>query len=223
VFSLNSHIDIGLRHILPVFPFLFIAIAVAAKRAQWMARAAMILVPLLVLETAGAYSNYLAFFNLAVGGPGAGPRYLADSNIDWGQDLENLKKYMDHSAIPEVCLSYFGSADPAYYKLAHRDLRAFPPPAGCSVAAVSVDELLSADSSLKPFLACRPRARIGYSIYVYDVQSCVAELARWHRLQPVSFAKSIYFHAWIDVSFSTPYLLPPPRSSSMTASTAVSA
>lgn len=175
LFSIESSINIGLRHILPVFPFLFIFTAVMAKWACWMRHAVIVLVLVLVVETSAAYPNYLSFFNVAAGGSSNGPRYLADSNIDWGQDLEKLKVYMGQNAIPTVCLSYFGSADPVYYKLPHRDLPSFPPPGGCSVAAVSVNKLLSSDGRMKGFLGCKPRARVGYSIYLYDVMSCVPQ------------------------------------------------
>jgi len=42
--------------------------------------------------TALVYPHYLAFFNQSIGGPHNGYKWLADSNIDWGQDLKLLKK-----------------------------------------------------------------------------------------------------------------------------------
>jgi hypothetical protein len=184
IFSIGSSINIGIRHILPIFPFLFISIAVWAMQARWRRHAAIVLLLVLVLETSSAYPNYLSFFNLAAGGSGAGPRYLADSNVDWGQDIEKLKAYMGQNAIPTVCLSYFGSADPAYYKIPHQDLPSFPPPDGCTVAAVSVNRLLSSDGRMKAFLGCKPRARVGYSIYIYDVLSCVPQTVSVRRFAP---------------------------------------
>jgi hypothetical protein len=41
-----------------------------------------------------------------------------DSSLDWGQDLRGLRPYMEAHGIPRVKLSYFGTADPAYYGIA---------------------------------------------------------------------------------------------------------
>src|SRR5204863_295141 len=46
---------------------------------------------------------------------GRGAQYLVDSNLDWGQDLKPLKRWMDRQGVAEVNLAYFGTADPAYY------------------------------------------------------------------------------------------------------------
>ena len=51
------------------------------------------------------------------GGPGNGYRLFADSSLDWGQDLKNLKVYLVRRGLAGVKLSYFGTADPAYYEI----------------------------------------------------------------------------------------------------------
>lgn len=168
--SMMSSIDIGLRHILPVYPFLFIILAVILARSRFGRTAGLALLSLLLIESLSAYPNYLAFFNFLAGGSKDGPRYLTDSNIDWGQDLRKLKTYLDRHSIPSVCLDYFGSGDAVvYYGINARDLSTWPPPQSCRVAAASVTALHFKDSQLKPLLACEPRARVGYSIYIYDV------------------------------------------------------
>jgi len=48
----------------------------------------------LAVESLAIWPHYLAFFNGFVGGPDKGPEYLVDSNLDWGQELSNLKKYV---------------------------------------------------------------------------------------------------------------------------------
>ena len=72
---------------------------------------------LAIVEFALVYPHYLAFFNQFVGGPRHGHEYLVDSNIDWGQDLKGLKQWMDQHDVHHINLSYFGTADPAYYKI----------------------------------------------------------------------------------------------------------
>jgi hypothetical protein len=118
--ALNTNLDIGLRHVLPVYPFLFIGVGVAAAAAiKWKRSIGLAVVGLLVLglagETIARYPNYLAFFNAAAGGPRGGLHLLSDSNLDWGQDLPALAAWQHaHPGVP-LYVSYFGSANPVYY------------------------------------------------------------------------------------------------------------
>jgi len=178
--SLASPIDIGLRHILPIYPFLFI-LAGAALFPQGGGRgpvrptqaAAAVLAALLAVESAGIYPHYLAFFNAAAGGPVHGARYLVDSNLDWGQDLLHLKEWArTHGAAP-LCLSYFGEADPAYYGISYRHITSVRDEQEAQrldcVAAVSAQHLFtSADGRFRQLQGVEPAARIGYSIFVFD-------------------------------------------------------
>jgi len=111
--SMTAHINLGLRHALAPYPFLFALLG--AAMVHWRARYALAACGLLAAESLAVYPNYLAFFNAAVGGPSAGPRYLLDSNIDWGQDVLKLKSWMDARGVKQVCHCYFGSADLTYY------------------------------------------------------------------------------------------------------------
>lgn len=115
--TLNSRINLGVRHLLPVYPFLYVlgmaALAVLLPPRRFLAVAGLA-VGLQAVESAVVYPDYLGFFNVAAGGSSAGPRYLLDSNLDWGQDLKKLKKYMDTHPGP-VCLEYFGSVEPKHY------------------------------------------------------------------------------------------------------------
>ena len=95
--AMTSTLNIGLRHILPIYPFVIVLAVVActrARRRQGEARTGDLrrcCWRLALLEFASVYPNNLAFFNRAVGGPSNGFRYLADSNLDWGQDLKPLE------------------------------------------------------------------------------------------------------------------------------------
>jgi hypothetical protein len=118
--AMTSALNIGVRHILPIYPFV-IALASLGGRtlvegtAKHGPQICAALLAAGVLEFASVYPNNLAFFNRAVGGPSQGFRYLADSNIDWGQDLKPLKGWMDRNGVAHINLAYFGVADPAYY------------------------------------------------------------------------------------------------------------
>jgi hypothetical protein len=119
--SVASHINIGVRHVLPVYaPALVLCGAAGlwfspAFRLARVAAAAMLV--LLAAETALVWPNYLAYFNPLAGGTSNGYKHVVDSSLDWGQDLPALKRWLDgHSpAGTPVYLSYFGTASPTWY------------------------------------------------------------------------------------------------------------
>ena len=136
LFAIFSHINIGHRHLLPIYPPLFIlAGAVNLWRSRFGKAAAMATSALLcmaVIECLAVFPHFLAFFNVAAGGPKAGYRLLADSSLDWGQDLPGLQKWihdkgLDQPGQPPVYLSYFGTASPAHYGVMARYLPGYPP------------------------------------------------------------------------------------------------
>jgi len=126
-----------------------------------------------VIGTVAIGPHYLAYFNEFVGGPNNGYRYLVDSNLDWGQDLKNLSKYMTAQDIPEIYLSYFGTADPAYYGIRFQPMPDTPPspgaaPAYYAISATSLQNVYSSEGKSGHWLAgYSPVRKIGYSIFVY--------------------------------------------------------
>ncbi|HUM02928.1 MAG TPA: hypothetical protein VL084_11615, partial [Thermoanaerobaculia bacterium] len=90
-----TNLNIGLRHMIPVYPAL---IVVASASVGWMAsRAGRIAVPLLAVwmaaEAAASFPYYLGYFNEAAGGWRDGHRWLVDSNLDWDQDFLRIRDY----------------------------------------------------------------------------------------------------------------------------------
>lgn len=117
--SLASHLNIGHRHILPIYPVLFIAAGWLGRWIDVRRPIAMTCIVGLVLwhggESLRARPHYLAYFNQIVGGSENGWRHLVDSSLDWGQDLPGLKRFLDANTRGErIFLSYFGTGDPAY-------------------------------------------------------------------------------------------------------------
>ena len=113
-------LNIGLRHVLPAFPLMWIAMGLAAS-AIWPGRWGRLLVvslgAMIGLESLAAYPHYIAYFNPAARGSNHGFDRLSDSNLDWGQDLTLLAAWQQqHPQVP-LYLAYFGSADPAAYGL----------------------------------------------------------------------------------------------------------
>ena len=117
------------------------------------------------LEAAKIYPDYLAYFNELIGGPNNGYKYLRDSNIDWGQDLKGLSELVKKEHYSEVALSYYGSADPAYYGIRTRALESdeFERPRP-NVYALAVHHI----DSVKWSSEYKPDRIIGHSIFVYD-------------------------------------------------------
>lgn len=107
----------------------------------------------LAASALAAWPDYIPYFNELVGGPRNGFHWLGDSNVDWGQDLKELKRFMDRRGIDRIQLSYFGTADPAHY-------------------GIEYEYLPSANSSLRPTPALldgvSPSRFIAISAYQYQ-------------------------------------------------------
>ncbi len=183
IFFIVNHQSIGLRYILPVYPFLFVLAGGAVVQLNKIRFVSYILMAWYAFSTIALYPNYLAYFNEAVGGPRNGYRYLVDSNLDWGQDLKRLKAYMEKNGIDTVYLSYFGSDTPERYGIRYNWLPSYdlknPEPGGAikfpikGYVAISVTNLQGVyfgDHDLYRWLMnYSPVARIGYSILLYNI------------------------------------------------------
>ncbi len=124
--AMQSHFNIGLRHILPIYPFAFVAIGWAISR-TWEKRSLRIvsvaLVVLLGVESLSSYPDFIPFFNrFSAGSDAAKLSLLGDSNLDWGQDLPLLAEWQHRHPDERIYLSYFGFADPEYYKIRYTPL-----------------------------------------------------------------------------------------------------
>jgi 4-amino-4-deoxy-L-arabinose transferase-like glycosyltransferase len=184
--AMCSNVNVGIRHILPVYPFLYIFLGVAAV-AVWNSsrRLARLVVWLLIVglaaETASAYPNYIAFFNVACGGWRGGLRLLGQSNLDWGQDLPALAAWQANHPDRQLYLLYWGSADPRYYGIhyVNLDQSTAPPdqtvpgpgrPAYAISAVVLTDPFarISQRGLFDSLQDRQPIAILNGSIYIYD-------------------------------------------------------
>jgi hypothetical protein len=173
-----SQINIGIRHILPIYPLLYIWIGAVLFSPKvgapaWARKAAVVCLALLALESASVFPRYLGFFNLPSGGPRQGFRYLVDSNLDWGQDLKRLKSYLVERNISNVCLRYFGTAPPSYYGIESQPVPASLEEArrsGCMVvmSITSLYERQAFDGRYDWMLRTQPIDTVGDSFRVYD-------------------------------------------------------
>ena len=189
--AMAASLNIGVRHVLPVFPFMIVIAAAGAETilASYPTRIVPIVAAVALsaaLEFAWAYPSTLAFFNVLAGGPHNGYRALADSNVDWGQALKPLAAWMQANGVKRINLAYFGTADPSYYGMSVRytwgtimpevspaaqtapDL-----PGYVAVSATLLDGVpFEADKRdfYKPLRDSQPAADIGGSIKVYWVE-----------------------------------------------------
>lgn len=188
--AMATGFNIGLRHILPVYPFvLMIAAAGAAallkspkRRAGRLALATAILVA--AVEFSSVFPHTLTFFNQFVGGPDQGYRYLTDSNHDWGQELKALKAWMNEVGVGHVNLAYFGQADPAYYQIRSARLPGEPSLSDDAIQKPELPGYVAISTTVlsgvylpphwrlfyAPFQAMAPTAVIGNALRVYWVE-----------------------------------------------------
>jgi len=147
--SFLTDICLGLRYILPIFPYVFIA---AGKLGPWISgltgtRRRIGLAVVLgslgfnAASVAAIHPHYLSYFNLASGGPDRGAEHLIDSNLDWGQDLVTLRRWLaaNHPG-RKVGLAYFGQINPSLLALRGDGFEWFlPPPRPDTLRPVGTD------------------------------------------------------------------------------------
>ena len=119
--AMSSQMNIGARHIMPVYPFLYVlgagaASALLSRDGKWK----MMIGALLLWQATAAiriYPDYMAYGNEMWGGADNVHKYLSDSNTDWAQQLIATKKYLDQHNIKDCWFVYFaqGVTDPASY------------------------------------------------------------------------------------------------------------
>jgi hypothetical protein len=183
--AVAGRLNIGVRHILPIYPFLFVwlggvAFSIWRTRGQLGRWGVMLLGSWLVFSSLSVHPNYIAFFNELARGPANGHRFLVDSNLDWGQDLKGLKAWMDENKVSRIRLAYFGTMDPAFY-----GIDAVPAPGSLSFLwragqentpvspyiAISATHLaglyLAEPGTYASFRNKTPVASIGHSIMVF--------------------------------------------------------
>lgn len=169
-----SRLNLGLRHLLPIYPLLFLLIGWAVVQrpllGRWCHRlvvsAALMLLP---IGTLAVHPFEIASFSQLVGGLPSGHRYLLDSNLDWGQDLLRLQRELRRRSSDRVALAYFGTADPETYGVHWVPLPEQSSPNLPRYAAVSLTLLIGewpryAWVTAHPFVG-----RAGASIALFDL------------------------------------------------------
>ena len=197
--AMGAGMDIGSRHLLPMYAFLFIFAAagvssLAQKHRAW-AVICVVLVSAHVVSALSIFPNELAYANEAWGGPKNVHNLLSDANVDWAQQLYQVKSWQDRHPAEECWFAYFArpEIDPAVYGIR---CHALPTPdtgglGGMEAlpSAVTGAVLISAadlsgcewhDATMNPyrrFQNIRPDETIEDSVYVYHGTFPIPEAA----------------------------------------------
>ncbi len=204
--SLGTEINIGVRYILPAWPYLILSVARLGRAwslrdwpmrllvVAWFAWAAV--------STMRIHPHYLSYFNELAGGPDNGWRYLADSNIDWGQDLLEFKTWIDkHPEAQPITIAYAGTVDPHILGLEYElpasgfiksgDWDRYGPRPGWHAVSVNLvvglpfwttdengESRPTKEDEFGYFRLFDPVAKAGYSIFIYHITQDQANEAR---------------------------------------------
>ncbi len=190
--SIGTSYNIGIRHLLPVYPLLAMAGAGLFRRvsraAGPVARPALLALCALPFVAAGElwriHPHELSYFNPFAGGPEKGRTLLSDSNVDWGLDLERLADELKRRGVSDPTVVYFGGDD-VLYRTGVADFAAEPVVRGRLVAISAFHlalgpeyyryhgamDVAGALETLRRDLAARwrPAGRVGYSVYLFEL------------------------------------------------------
>ena len=183
VFAMVGTIDIGVRHLLPMFALLAVGSASQfGLRSRRVQLCAWLGIGWLLVVTWRARPHFIEYFNEAAGGPPNGYRWLVDSNLDWGQDAKRLKHFLDEQGITNADLACFGPRRSiGYYGISGRRITS-----GEARGIHSGTLIISASVLVSPpwdwLRACHePVARIGYTMFVYHLGDPETK-ERWERM-----------------------------------------
>ena len=189
--------NLGIRYIIPTLPFAYLLAGIALARLfesspSWGRYAGAALCLWMVVEAIGIYPDHLSYFNESAcllttpgkigldGGSRCGPRWLDDSNVDWGQGLKQLHQWLDtHANGRPVHLSYFGLYAPEDYGIQYQNvsndqLLGNRPPGLYAISAQTVARIPAIADTVAPgsadWLRGQPEAVVGHAFYIFNVQ-----------------------------------------------------
>jgi hypothetical protein len=165
---MTSHIDIGIRYLLPAIGFLYLFAAIQLARPGWGWLLACFMLCAAV-ETAVVHPDYLSYFNFAAGGPSRGDRFALDSNLDWNQDVYRLADWIGANApLRPYAIRLTGRRNAPLLLLLHLDPDSLVASPHGRLLFISKNVRL-VDRRLPWLSRYHPIAEVGYSIDVYDL------------------------------------------------------
>jgi hypothetical protein len=163
--GLNEHY----RYLSPALPFLFVLASKAITIRLFVCRIGIVILSVwYCISSLAVFPHSISYFNELAGSSINGHRYLLGSNIEWGQDVLLLKKWINkHASDQPVFIdqcSYFG-VESAHVNAKQIDKSCLIP----GIYAVGVNKLYDPQNKYDFLLKLEPVARIGYSIHIYNL------------------------------------------------------
>jgi hypothetical protein len=138
LFSFSSSKQLGLRMLLPAAPmfWLWVARTVCSVRLPaWKYKAVAVWAVCMAGALVSGYPDYLAYHNIMAGNAQQRAAISPDSNLDWGQDLIRLHRFMQDHQLQHIQLLYFGRVDPGIYGISYSVPAGFPAPGLLAVSS----------------------------------------------------------------------------------------
>jgi hypothetical protein len=195
VVASSSGMQLGIRYVLPAVPFLLMLMSEIAAGWSWpqtRCRPLIVGAWLLLCDPWTTHPEYLAYFNELAGGIEGGRFHLLDSNLDWGQDLHALKRFVgEHPEVEPLSLAYFGTLPPESLGLTYEPPPTKQPRPGWHAVSVNFVmgrphwtrdgrggiQAIYPGNDFSYFQFFEPTRRIGASIDVYHLTD--ADVQRW--------------------------------------------
>lgn len=178
--------NLGIRYIIPVLPFLFLAGGMALAslfQSSNGRKIAAVLCAWLIIAAVAIYPDHISYFNEAAclrapeklgldGGTACGPDLLNDSNVDWGGSLKQLKSWLDENQKGRhTVFSHFTTMPPETYGIRYANLDPRDPTISRRPALyiISAHLLSWARQSGAEWLKQKPSAIVGHSYYIFEL------------------------------------------------------
>jgi len=216
IVAMTVGMNIGVRHILVVYVFLYVLIGGAAwalmqKSRKWVYAVGVLLLAHAV-SSLMAFPNYIPYANELWGGPSQTNKYLTDSNSDWGQQLKSVAQYLEQRGVKECWFVYFaaGVAEPSYYGIPCKPLptlntlwlnEQIEVPSSIDgpvlISASNLSGLEFGPGPLDPygqFKSIQPTAVIDCGVFVFDGKfdmSLAAAISKVQKAQNLAAAKHL--------------------------------
>lgn len=196
-YSIKSPLNIGIRHVLPTIPFMYIVSAqvlrnwtrhnvelasgfftnifrmiYTAIKTSLKVTLIVVLVIWFLIESLVAYPYFISYFNEFAGGTMNGYKFVTDSNYDWGQDLKRLAEFTKEHNIDKIAVNYFGGGDIHYYMptqaIDWQSSKGNPKYEGINWLAISINNLQGAIGKTAPGFVRNPEDEYSWLTQIRD-------------------------------------------------------
>jgi hypothetical protein len=197
--AMMSGMNIGVRHLLPMYAFVIIfaaaaTVTLAGTNRRW-AVACAVLIAASIVSSLLAFPNEIAYANEAWGGPKNVHNLLSDANVDWGQQLFQVKQWQDSHPDQECWFAYFArpEIDPGVYGIRCHALPTIDtqwlgsadviPPSITGAVVISAGDLSGCEwpsgqvNPYRSFQSLHPDVTIDHSVFVYQGTFAVPEIS----------------------------------------------